>query len=100
MLPSNSTDPLAKNPPFARKRDRHPPRGEELSVARLIVGASDESPNGHTGRLAGLYSANAVLDHEGAMRIDLHPFGCVKKEVGRGLAALHHLCGVDRKSVA
>src|SRR5260221_5000654 len=66
-----------------------------VAVARLIVAASDKSPNGHPGRLAGLYAANAVLDYEGAMRIYLHPFGGVEEEVGRRLAVLHHLRGIE-----
>src|ERR1700730_16077816 len=88
--------------PIRSPKIRHSPKNtigprlaeNAFAVARLIMAASDKPPNGHAGRLAGLYSANAVLDHEGAMRIYLHPFGRVKKEVGRGLAALHHLCGV------
>ena len=66
-----------------------------LAVTRLIVAAAHESPDRHAGRLPRLDAANAVLDHEGTMRIYLHPFGRVNEEVGRGLAALHHLRGID-----
>src|SRR6267378_3132613 len=61
-----------------------------LAVTRLIVAASDKSPGCHAGRLGCPYTADAILNHQGATRICMHPFGRIKEEIGRGLAALHH----------
>src|SRR5260221_6036451 len=58
-----------------------------VAVTRLIVAASDKSPNDHPGSLAGSYAADAILDHQGATRIYPHPFGGVEEEVRSGLAA-------------
>src|SRR5439155_12660621 len=68
-----------------------------LAVTRLIVAASDKSPNGHACRLARLDTANAVLDYEGATWIRLHLFGCVEEEIGRRFAAFHHLRGIETR---
>src|SRR3954471_24552666 len=62
-----------------------------FTVTRLIVAASHKPPNRHAGRLGCRYAADAVLNHQRTTRIRLHPFGGVKKEVGRWLAAFHHL---------
>src|SRR6195952_3567230 len=68
-----------------------------LTVTRLIVAASDKSPNSHAGRLARLDAADAVLDDEGTTWIHLHPFGCVEEEVGCRFAAFHHLRGIETR---
>src|SRR5260221_797342 len=68
-----------------------------LAVTRLIVAASDKSPNSHAGRLARLDAANAVLDDEGATWIHPHPFGGVEEEVGRRFTAFHHLRGIEAR---
>src|SRR5258708_680153 len=71
------------------------PREDGFAVARLVVTASDKSPHGHAGGLAGRHAADAVLDHQRAARICPHFFGRVKKQIGRGLAAFHHLRRVE-----
>src|SRR5439155_22504901 len=68
-----------------------------LAVTRLIVAASDKSPNGHAGRLARLDAAKAVLSQQGTTWIYLHPLGCIEEEVGRRLAAFHHLRGIGTR---
>src|SRR5438034_651041 len=98
MLPSVS---LPIRPPEIRhsSEDAIGPRFAQngLAVTRLIVAASDKSPNGHAGRLARLDAANAVFDYEGAAWIHLHPFGCVEEEIGCRLAAHHHLRGIETR---
>src|SRR2546423_1186047 len=98
MPPSVS---LPIRPPEIRHSSEHAigPRFAQngLAVTRLIVAASDKSPNGHAGRLARLDAANAVLNHQGATWIYLHPLGCIEKEVGRRLAAFHHLRGIETR---
>src|SRR5439155_6084361 len=96
MLPSVC---LPVSPPEIRHSPEHAIGSglaqKGLAVTRLMVAASDKSPNGHAGRLARLDTANAVLDDEGATWIRLHPFGCVKEEVGCRLAAGYHLRGIE-----
>src|SRR5712672_3100572 len=67
-----------------------------LAVTRLIVAASDKSPDCHAGRLGCRYTADAILDHKGIARMGLHPLGRVKEEIGCGLAAFHHLGAIER----
>src|SRR5712671_440352 len=88
---------------FIRPKIRHSlkdavgPRAKQdgFAVTRLIVAASDKSPGCHAGRLGCRYAADAILNHKGTTRIGLHPFGRVQEEVGRGLAAFHHLRGKE-----
>src|SRR5207253_130961 len=66
-----------------------------FTVTRLIVAATDKSPDGHAGRLASPDAADAVFDHEGMARVRPHPFGRVQEQIRRGLAAFHHLRGIE-----
>src|SRR3981189_3192378 len=91
------------NPAESGPKNRHLPEDpfaarlleDGFTVARLVVAASDKSPDGHASRLGCPHTTDAVLDHEGALRIGLHPFGCVEKEIRRRLASLHHLRGKE-----
>src|SRR5712672_3012575 len=82
------SDAVIKRLPVCSPKIRHPPEHaigprlaqDCLAVTRPIVAASNKTPNRHAGRLPRLYAAHAVLDDEGALRIHLHPFGCVEKE--------------------
>src|SRR5882757_1879226 len=67
---------------------------QSSAIAGLIMAAPNKAPHHHAGRLAGLHTAHAVLNHEGATRIRPHGGGCVQEEIGRGLAAFHHLRGI------
>src|ERR1700733_11142407 len=64
---------------------------ESPAIAGLIMAAANKPPHRHAGRLAGLHAAHAVLNHQSATRIRPHGGGCVKKEIGGGLAPFHHL---------
>src|SRR5258708_30335108 len=60
-----------------------------LAVTRLIVAASDKSPDCHADHLGCRYTADAIVDHNGIARLGLHPLGRVKAEIRRALASLH-----------
>src|SRR4029077_3216101 len=93
------SDSVIKRLPVRSPKISHPPEHavgprlaqDCLAVTRPIMAASHKAPNRHAGRLPRLDATHAVLDDEGAMRIRLHPFGCVEEEVGRRFAARHHL---------
>src|SRR5258708_32838617 len=84
--------PLPVRPPKIRHSPENAigPRLTEhgFAVARLIVAASDKSPNGHAGCLARLDAADAVLDHEGAAGGPPHPLRGAKKKGPRGALPL------------
>src|SRR2546421_3099953 len=91
------SDAAIKRLPLRSPKVRHPPEHaigarltqDRLAVTRPVMAATDEAPNGHARRLPRFDAADAVLNHEGAVRIDLHPLRCVEEEVGRRFTARH-----------
>src|SRR6266498_3550452 len=90
-------DPSARNPPFVRTRDRPPLRAEWPCRHAIDSGCLRQIPKRSCRPPCCLDAANAVLNHEGATWIYLHPLGCVEEEVGRRVAAFHHLRGIETR---